>query len=183
MKTNKTVLSLIAAMFITHTLQAQTKMNAVKTDLFSPILRTYVIKYERALNEDMSFQLGFFYSKFLPSDTETTLNGFGITPEFRYYLSETPAPNGTYLAPNFRYYKFTLEDSTVSGEGTLTNFSIALNLGKQVVLKDLIVIDAWVGPSYNFRNFEETVTGIETGNLPDANGFGLRAGLSIGVVF
>ena len=83
-----------------------------------------------ALNEDMSFQLGFFYSKYQPPDTETILTGYGITPEFRYYLSDTPAPNGFYLAPNFRYYKFTLEDPTVSGEGTLTNFSLALNLGK-----------------------------------------------------
>jgi len=141
----RVILSLFAALLVTAVLQAQSKMNTVKTDLFSPILRTYVFKYERALNADMSFQLGFFYSA--------------------------------------RYYKFTIEDETVSGEGTLTNFSFALNLGKQVVLKDLIVIDAWVGPSYNFRSFEEDVPDIETGNIPDANGFGLRVGLAIGFVF
>ena len=179
----KGVFIIISLLVFTTGLRAQTKMNAVKTDLFSPIIKTYVLKYERAINEDMSIQLGFFYSNFLPSDTETTLNGFGITPEFRYYLSETPAPNGTYLAPNFRYYKFTLEDPEANGEGTLTNFSIALNLGKQVVLKDIILIDAWVGPSYNFRSFEETATGVDVGNLPDANGFGLRIGLALGLVF
>ena len=94
----KTILSLIIIVSTAVTLQAQTKMNTVKTDLFSPILRTYVLKYERALNEDISVQLGFFYTGIKPRETETTLTGIGITPELRYYLSETPAPNGTYLA-------------------------------------------------------------------------------------
>ena len=79
----KAVLFLVAAILLPVALQAQ-KMNAVKTDLFSPIIRTYVIKYERALNEDMGFQLGFFYTMFNPSGTETTFSGYGITPEFRY---------------------------------------------------------------------------------------------------
>lgn len=177
------ILIVASIIMITAGVQAQTKMNAVKTDLFSPIIRTYVLKYERAINADMSVQAGFFYSNFLPQETETTLNGFGITPEFRYYLSETPAPNGTYVAPNARFYQFTLKDPSVDGDGTLTNFSLALNVGKQVVLKDVILIDAWVGPSYNFRSLEETVSGVNTGNLPDANGFGLRIGLALGLVF
>jgi hypothetical protein len=178
----KLLVSLIAIACIASTLQAQTKLNTIKTDLFSPILRTYVLKYERALTNDISAQLGFFYSTFHPFDAETTLSGFGITPEFRFYLSDTPAPNGTYLAPNFRYMQLTAEDPNVSGEATLTNFSLAINIGKQVVLKDVIAIDAWVGPSYNFRSVEETVSGVDVG-IPDINGFGLRIGLAIGLVF
>ncbi len=179
----KALISLIAAMLITATLQAQTKMNAVKTDLFSPVLRTGVIKYERALNDAMSFQLGFFYTGYKPGGSTTEFSGFGITPEFRYYLSDTPAPDGFYLAPNVRYYKFTLKETSTDSEGTLSNVSIALNLGKQLVLKNTILIDIWLGPSYNFRTLEATVGDFDTGAVPDANGFGVRSGLSIGVVF
>ena len=130
----------------------------------------------------MSLQLGFFYTGIHPRDTESTLNGWGITPEFRYYLSDTPAPHGTYLAPNFRYMSLTAKDPVANAEATMTNFSFAINLGKQVVLKEMIVIDAWVGPSYNFRTLEDPTGEVEAG-IPSVDGFGLRVGLAIGIVF
>jgi hypothetical protein len=141
-----------------------------------------VLKYERAFTEDITVQVGFFYTGYHPRDTETTLNGWGITPEFRFYLSDTPAPNGTYIAPNIRYYNFTATDPLASAEGTLTNVSMAFNLGKQVVLKDVFVIDAWVGPSYNFRSVDDTSGDIDIG-IATVNGFGLRIGLAIGFAF
>ena len=158
------------------------KMTNIKTDLFSPIIRTGVLKLERVFTEDIAFQLGLFYTGYHPRNTETTLNGFGITPEFRFYLSDSPAPNGTYLAPNIRYYNFTVADPVVNEEGTLTNISLAINLGKQVLLKDIVVIDAWVGPSYNFRSVSDTSADIDIG-ITDANGFGLRLGIAIGIAF
>jgi len=176
----KTTLLGFALLILSSGLFAQ-KMNAVKTDLFSAILRTGVIKYERAFSEDISVQLGFFYTGYSPRDSESSLNGWGITPEFRYYLSETPAPNGTYLAPNFRYMSLNVEDPVAQESGTLTSLGFALNLGKQVLLKDIVVIDAWVGPSYNFRTVEAEGE-IETG-ISDADGVGLRLGIAIGIVF
>jgi len=167
--------------FVSNSLLAQ-KMNAVKTDLFSPILRTGVLKYERAFTDDISVQVGFFYTGYKPRDTETTLKGWGITPEFRFYFSETPAPNGTYLAPNIRYYNFTATDPIDVAEATITNVSLAINLGKQVILKDVFLIDAWVGPSYNFRSVGDVSGDIDVG-ITTANGFGLRIGLAIGLVF
>jgi len=166
---------------VTFSLMAQ-KMNVVKTDLFSPIIRTYVIKYERVLSEDMSAQLGFFYTGYKPGGTDSELSGWGLTPEFRYYLSKTPAPNGLYIAPNFRYYSFKVEDKVADASGTLTNASIALNIGGQLLLKDIIVMDFWIGPSYNFRNLSAEGGDINVG-ISDANGFGARAGFSIGVAF
>jgi hypothetical protein len=178
----KRVLLLISVIFlVSNSLLAQ-KMNAIKTDLFSPIIRTGVLKFERAFTEDIAFQLGFFYTGYHPRESESTLNGWGITPEFRFYLSETPAPNGTYLAPNVRYMNLTVDDPISNEEGTLTNISLAFNLGKQVVLKDVILIDAWVGPSYNFRSVDATSDDIEVG-IAQVNGFGLRIGLAVGIVF
>ena len=177
----KTILLFAAISLISVSMLAQ-KLNDVKIDLFSPILRTFAIKYERAVTENVGIQLGFFYTGYHPRDSESTLNGWGITPEFRFYLSETPAPNGTYLAPNLRYMSLEANDPVVNQDGTLTNLSLAINLGKQVLLKDIILIDAWVGPSYNFRSVSSTAPDFDPG-ISSANGFGLRIGLAIGIAF
>jgi hypothetical protein len=159
------------------------KMNNIKTDLFSAFLRTGVFKYERAFTDDISAQLGFFYMGYSPGDSETKLSGIGITPEFRFYLSDNPAPNGTYLAPNFRYMSLKVSDPVSNDEGTLTSLNFAINLGKQVILKDIIVIDAWVGPVYAFRSVSGTSGEVDTGLIGSANGFGIRLGIAIGIAF
>ncbi len=176
----KIIFLLLGILFFSMNIQAQ-KRNAIKTNLFSPIIRTGHLLYEMAINDDMSLQLGFFYTGYNDRDSDVTLNGWGITPEFRYYLSETPAPSGTYLAPSFRYSKFDVKDPANNEEGTLTVFGFAINFGKQVILKDVVSIDAFAGPSYNFRNLESTGT-IDT-PVTEANGFGIRVGLAIGIVF
>ena len=156
------------------------KKNAVKTDLFSAFLRTGVIKYERAFTEDISAQLGFFYTGYSPGDSDAKLTGWAVTPEFRFYLSDTPAPAGTYLAPNFRYMKQTAEDESINESATLTSFGIAFNLGKQWVFKDIILIDGWIGPAYNFRTLDDPSGEVD---VEGADGFGIRLGVAVGIVF
>lgn len=170
------------ATFILSTGLMGQKMNNFKTDLFSAFLRTGVLKYERALNEDMSLQIGGFYTGYSPGDTDARLTGFGITPEFRYYLSEKPAPSGTYLAPNFRYMKLTAEDQSINEQASLTSYGIAINLGHQMVFKDIIVIDGWIGPVYAFRTLDDPSGSIDPG-IASVNGFGLRLGIAIGIAF
>lgn len=177
----RAILFISAILLISANLMAQ-KMNVVKTDLFSAILRTGVFKLERVITEDISIQIGFFYTGYHPRDSEVTLKGFGITPELRYYLSDTPAPNGTYLAPNVRYMSLDASDPVLNEEGTFNNISLAINLGKQVLLKEVVVIDAWVGPSYNIRSIESTSPDFDTG-MSSVNGFGLRLGIAIGFAF
>ncbi|MEN8157989.1 MAG: DUF3575 domain-containing protein [Bacteroidota bacterium] len=167
---------------LTSGMQAQ-KMNNIKTDLLSPFIRTGVVKYERVLNENMSVQLGLFYTGIHPRDMEGSLNGYGITPEFRFYLSETPAPSGTYFAPNVRYMNLTGRDSLNVNTGSYTNLSFAFNVGKQVLLKDVVMIDAWFGPSYNFRNLVDEAGTVEEDMFLNRSGFGLRVGIAIGIAF
>jgi len=174
-------LILIACLLLSGGLSAQ-KMNNIKTDLFSPFIRTYVLKYERALNEDMSMQLGFFYTGYRPGDSESVLSGYGITPEFRYYLSASPAPQGFYLAPNARYMKLTASDDLTDDEGSLTNISIALNIGGQWIFKDVVALDIWLGPSYNFRTVSASDGEVNFG-IAEIDGFGIRAGLALGIAF
>lgn len=177
----KIALLVFSMLILSAGLHAQ-KMNAVKTDLLSVIIRTGVLKYERAFTENISGQLGFFYLGYSPRDSDASLSGIGITPEFRFYLSDTPAPNGTYLAPNFRYMRLTVSDAVDNTEGTLTTYGFAINLGKQWILKDIVAIDAWFGPAYAFRSIDTPDPELDPG-IPDANGFWVRAGIAIGIVF
>jgi hypothetical protein len=160
--------------------------NAVKTDVFGWIFGTGVLKYERVFSENLSAQLGFFYAWDFPiyDSDDYNATGFAITPEFRYYLSnKNPAPRGIYLAPNFRYQKLDTENLEENSEATVITNSIAINLGYQLVLKDLFLVEAWAGLAYNFRKVEdETVPGAGIG-YNDENEFGLRGGISIGLVF
>ena len=161
-------------------------MNAVKIDVFSWFGGVGVLKYERVFSENLSAQLGFFYAFSFPiydSDVYYA-TGFAITPEFRYYLSnKNPAPRGIYLAPNYRYQKLDAENLEENSEATVITNSIAFNLGYQLVLKDIFLVEAWVGPAYNIRNVEdETVPGASIGPETE-DGFGIRMGVSIGLVF
>ena len=177
----KVIFLFIGILFLGMNLNAQ-KRNVIKTNLFSPIIRTGHLIYERALNDDMSLQLGFFYTGYKDKDTDATLSGWGITPEFRYYLSENkPAPAGIYLAPTARYNKFTISDDA-GDEAELSAFGFSINFGAQMILKDIVAIDAFIGPSYNFRDFKETIGEVES-PIQEANGFGIRIGLCIGLAF
>jgi hypothetical protein len=176
----KVVLFALAAFIVSTGLMGQKKSN-IKTDLFSAFLRTGVLKFERALNEDMSFQIGAFYTGYSPGDTDARLSGYGITPEFRYYLSEKdPAPSGTYLAPNFRYMKLTADDNI--NEASITSYGFAINLGHQRVFKDIIVVDGWIGPVYAFRTLDDPSGSVDPG-ITAVNGFGIRLGIAIGIAF
>jgi hypothetical protein len=63
------------------------KKNVFKLNFVSPVLKTYNFQYERVLGEKKSFQLGFFYTG--ATAGEVGLSGFGITPEYRMYLSSS----------------------------------------------------------------------------------------------
>lgn len=120
----KNLMLSIAALVITYAANAQS--NAIKVNLLSPVVRTINLSYERAISENGSIQLGFFYTGAKVSDVK--IDGFGLTPEYRFYLSSTPAPNGFYVAPFLRYINFKAEDQTDNtiNKATVTQFGAAL---------------------------------------------------------
>lgn len=69
---------------------AKAQENVFKINIFSPIVKTFNVSYERKLSATSSFQLGAFYTGY--SAGETKFSGFGLTPEYRFYLSESEAP-------------------------------------------------------------------------------------------
>ena len=169
------------------TIQAQVKENVIKTSLSAPIIRTFTLAYERALNPDMSLQLGGSYFAGW-SIGDTRLDGFSVLPEFRYYLSEEKeCPNGGFIAPFLRYGSIGIE---VGDEGTpdygkasLTNYGGGVLVGVQRLFKETISLEAFIGPAYynvNVQVEEGTEEEFSTGLL---EGFSVRLGVTLGIAF
>ncbi len=178
----KILFSLLAGVILSSGILNAQKTNVVKTSLTSIFLKTYVVAYEKAINEDMAAQLGFYYTSTSFLDTE--FSGYAITPEFRYYLSdEKIAPNGPFIAPFFRYQNFTLSDQSSGESATFTGVGGGILVGAQKVFKDVITLSAFIGPSY----ISPSVTYDDPNHTWEFDrgdgGVWARAGINVGIVF
>jgi len=177
MKKIKFILLSILIVLFSLGATAQTKSNVLKTNLFSPILKTYWLSYEHLLNESTGIQLGFFYTGV--GIGSTNFSGFALTPEARFYLSESAAPKGIYVAPGLRYSSFSLTDDGTTDKATYSAFSAALIVGAQTLLKDIITLEAYVGPAYSFGSLKVDSGSSEDFDLGIFDGFGLRLGVTL----
>ncbi len=161
--------------------QAQLKSNVIKTSLVSPFMNTYVLAYERALNEDMGVQLGFYYTG--ADVLNANFSGFSLTPEFRYYLSEEKsAPNGAFIAPYLRYQSFTIDEQSGTASATLNGIGGGLLIGVQRIFKETISLSAFIGPAYISPSVEYEDPENRFFDRGDG-GFWARAGINVGLVF
>ncbi|MBX2916426.1 MAG: DUF3575 domain-containing protein [Cyclobacteriaceae bacterium] len=108
------VIALVALFAVGVFTSAQAQENVFKINIFSPIVKTFNAAYERKLSANSSFQLGVFYTSYNPASTK--FSGLGLTPEYRFYLSESEAPAGVYLAPFVRYQNFKLTEETTASK-------------------------------------------------------------------
>ena len=156
--------------------------NAIKINLLSPVARTFNIAYERKINDNGSFQLGFFYSGAKVSNTK--ISGYGITPEYRFYLSQTPAPNGFYVAPFLRYSSFTAQDNSNNtvNKATVTQAGGGVVVGRQWVFKERVTFDMFIGPKYQNTSTKVT-SGTDSFSGSLFNSFGIRGGITLGIAF
>ncbi len=116
------------------------KKNLVKTSLIFPLGEIFDLSYERVLNEEMSLVM------------EGIIGGdfTGVSPQFRYYLSESRiAPDGGFISP---FVMIATDD--MAGGGLL--------VGYQRLFKEIISLDVYIGPAV----FTETIAvwgGINVG--------------------
>jgi hypothetical protein len=178
MKQTGMKLSMLAMLFVCAAFSTKAQSNVLKINIFSPIVKTFNIQYEHKLSATGSFQLGFFYTGY--STGSTSFSGFGITPEYRIYLSDTEAPKGVYLAPFVRYQSFNLTDN--SNKGTLSLFGGGVIIGKQWLFKEKVALDIFIGPSYSSGSVKVT-SGSDTFATGSFDGFGVRTGLCLGYAF
>ncbi|MCX7636308.1 MAG: DUF3575 domain-containing protein [Cyclobacteriaceae bacterium] len=173
----KKFIILLSGLLLVTTLKAQ----VLKLNILSPIFKTANLSYEHAISKNGSIQIGFFYTGYKADVTK--FNGFGITPEYRFYLSETEAPEGVYAAPFVRYQSFTVENTDTSGTGKFSAIGGGLILGKQWIFKEKIALDAFLGPAY-YSGKVEADSGDESDfDVGFFDGFGLRFGVCFGVKF
>ena len=178
MKKVSVIAFFVCLMAAANTVQAQ---SVVKINILSPVVRTINLSYEVAISENGSFQLGFFYTGY--KDDVTKFSGFGITPEYRFYLSETTAPEGFYVAPFLRYRRFTVENVETDSEGTYSPFGGGLIIGKQWIFKDKISLDLFLGPQYSSGDVKLSSGDEGDLDLGVFDGFGLRTGITLGIKF
>lgn len=134
----------------------------VKMNLSSLALLNFSFQGEYAFARNFSACLGYY--RLLPLSIpkgigvdnfiQGDFNGFGITPEIRIYpgKKEKPAPNGFYIAPYFRYTKYTLNgsytdpDNSFSGSlrGVSKTYAPGLMLGSQWILGKHFSIDLFI---------------------------------------
>ncbi len=196
---------LLPALLLAGAAHAQT--NALKVDIFQPIINTAALSFEHKLSETSSFQLGLsgtfgykdgaYYSGYSGPST----SGFAITPEYRLYLSEKHAAlEGFYVAPFVRYQNLTLKDSysytdydangspvsrTSNDEASLDTYGGGIVVGRQWIFKQRFSLDTFLGPSYNSGTVKYKSTSNGSGSLDPGTftGFGLRAGVTFGLAF
>jgi len=167
------------------TASAQTQ--ALKVNILSPLVRTGSFFYEHQVGKQQSVQLGGLFTAW--SAGNTSIRGFALTPEYRYYVSGSkPALAGFYLAPFVRYQQLTLtatdDYSSDEAKASLTTFGGGVLAGYQLVLKQRFTLDAFLGPSYNGGSLKTTMgNASETFNAGPFEGFGVRSGITFGVAF
>jgi hypothetical protein len=165
--------------------------NIIKINPLSLAGSTGSFAYERVINEQMSGQLGFLFTRYSGWVTGgRTLSGFAITPEFRYYLTGA-APQGFFVAPFLRYRRTSLEgDVTVQGrtfEGTLqmNTYGGGVLVGGQFVVGERVSFEGFIGPTINGRSFEATEETTER-DYDVPNFFSpvwFRTGITVGFLF
>lgn len=178
----KKFITLSLAAFTVFAAQAQqSPRNALKINPISALIKTGNISYERAIAKNQSVQLGAFYSGFGIGDFK--YDGFGITPEYRYYFGgEGKVLNGGYVAPFARYQQFSIGEKNSNAKAKFETIGGGAVMGWAKSWDSGFVLDLFAGPSYNnirFKTGQESDFDVKAG----IKGFGLRTGISIGFTF
>jgi hypothetical protein len=178
---SKSILRISIFLFLSSfSMVTNAQRTAFKINLLSPIARTANVSFERRLSASSSSQIGFFYTTFSISGTE--FKGFGITPEYRFYLSDSKeAIEGFYLAPFFRYQNLKLTNDL--SKAGFSSYGGGLVVGRQWVFKKRITLDLFVGPKYLAHKIDVTSGSADDFSVGKFSGFGIRSGITLGIAF
>jgi len=159
--------------------QESSPVSNVKVNILSPLARTFSGFYERKIAPNASVQLGLSFTGAELDDVK--LNGWSVTPEFRYYAGQKGAMQGFYVAPFMRFGNFEVSDDLAKAD--LKSIGGGLLVGNQWIFSKKISLDIFMGPSYSSGNLKLTEGQAEPDAPSTVNGFGLRAGLTLGIAF
>lgn len=154
--------------------------NVLKVNTLSVIIGAGSIFYERKINNFSSAQLGVCYLNYDLKDTKFT--GLILTPEFRMYVRKN-AIDGFYIAPYFRYQRFSLEaKDNLNSKGTLTGMGGGLLFGRQWITNSGFTMDLFFGGHYTSTDVKVD-SGQDSFNTNIFKGFRTRIGFALGFAF
>ncbi len=172
--------------------------NIVKINLLAITLKTVTLQYERVINKFLSVALAgrympnasmpyknWLYNSLDVDDPETKkmidnmrIGNFAITPEVRFYLGKKGYGRGFYLAPSYRYAKFTLDnieysftddqgqDNSVKMSGIMTANYGGFTIGTQWALGKHLSLDWWIfAPFFGYESTD--ISGISSETLSE----------------
>jgi hypothetical protein len=188
------------------------KKNAAKINLLSPLYSNLSLSYQYLITPFRSIQLTASYMDFNDFVTygnadDLRVTGFSITPEYRINFSGYGL-NGFYVGPFLRYmdYKKTVDYNelytTVMENSSFKSAGIGFNIGKQFIIKNTVLVDLFAGPVYQvlvqekinqsitrqmqpfYYNYEDFSNYLSP-SIPNRylKGYGIRAGITIGIAF
>lgn len=190
------ILSLLLFFCVTGNLFAQSK-NVIKINLWSPIVATANLAYERAITEKVSVQLGGAYTTVGSSGIK--YRGYQVQPEVRFYLSEKAAPAGFYVAPFARYRSLSVAvetdeldsngmptGNTVEDKATWSSVGGGVVVGAQWLFgNEHVAFGIFGGPAFYSHSwkYEGSSGEDDFGSVKGAGGFSFRSGVTLGVAF
>ncbi len=119
---------------------------AIKIGPLGFLFGNYNLRYEKALNEKSSFQVGANFYDYDLGDFGTS--GFGLDAGWRYYFKE--AIKGAYLFPSLNYdFNKTNLGLGTDAEGSFSNLNVGATIGYQWVAGGGFVTDLGLGYGYN----------------------------------
>lgn len=176
----KNKIVLIAFIMLASITITKAQNTVIKANFLSPLVRTGSFFVEHKLNNNSSIQLGVLYTGTKIDDTK--VRGWGFTPEYRFYLSDSPAPKGFFIAPYARYLNYNLENDA-NDEAKLNGFGAGLIIGQQYIFKKRVSFEWFFGPGYTSIDLDTKTGAEEDFDTDNWDGFTLRAGLTIGIAF
>lgn len=178
----KTYAILLALLLSTVCFAQTSPKNALKFNPLSLLALTGNVSYERALSNNLSVQLGGFYSGAGLDDI--SYQGFGLVPEIRFYMAgQQRLLNGLYLAPFGRYQNLSVTNKSIGNKAAVTTLGGGVVAGYQKHWESGFLLTVFAGPSFNQLRFRNDNQKDEFDLRTGTNGFGLRTGLTLGFSF
>lgn len=120
--------------------------------------------------------------------------GFGWTPEARIYPFESNdlkvyvAPFAVFQNANLEVMTYDANSSGIIDKANFSKYGGGIVFGGKYLFKNIAVLDVFLGPAYVSDNIDVKTGALENFAhfdlvLGTLSGYGLRAGVAVGIVF
>lgn len=144
---------------------AVSAQQAIKVGPLGFLLGNYNLRYEKAIGDKSSVQVGANFYNYKLFDLQTT--GFGLEAGYRLYFKE--AIRGAYVYPAATFRTNTSEVTDIE-EGTFSTLNLGASIGYQWVSKGGFVTDLGLGFAFSTElSKDDNLTNDYSGVIPRIN--------------